>query len=173
RRPPRSTLFPYTTLFRSEIAQPGVERIGFLGRERGELGEAGDADTAQPLGQARTDALHPGEVVRGRGGRCRFRRGGGLGGRRGRGRGVRGFGDVRGERSGRGVERRGGGDRLVSERFGGERLGGRRFGNPGFGRRRFIHRRRDGLGGRLHVLHGGRKRRGDDLRHRFRGRRRQ
>src|SRR5438067_6786215 len=35
RRPPRSTLFPYTTLFRSQ-------RIGYLGAARGEL--AGELD---------------------------------------------------------------------------------------------------------------------------------
>src|SRR3712207_7423152 len=28
RRPPRSTLFPYTTLFRSAIGEPVAERIG-------------------------------------------------------------------------------------------------------------------------------------------------
>src|SRR3712207_7710020 len=27
RRPPRSTLFPYTTLFRSEIVRPGEENV--------------------------------------------------------------------------------------------------------------------------------------------------
>src|SRR5256885_9331934 len=34
RRPPRSTLFPYTTLFRSERAQN--EKAGVVGREAGE-----------------------------------------------------------------------------------------------------------------------------------------
>src|SRR2546430_3713648 len=33
RRPPRSTLFPYTTLFRSRPARPGVRR----GRQGGDL----------------------------------------------------------------------------------------------------------------------------------------
>src|SRR5205807_6393580 len=33
RRPPRSTLFPYTTLFRSALGQPGGRRAAFqLGR---------------------------------------------------------------------------------------------------------------------------------------------
>src|SRR3989442_8289524 len=31
RRPPRSTLFPYTTLFRSHIQGPGAEAKGFEG----------------------------------------------------------------------------------------------------------------------------------------------
>src|SRR3712207_7192371 len=34
RRPPRSTLFPYTTLFRSEAARPDDEHLSFLPRER-------------------------------------------------------------------------------------------------------------------------------------------
>src|SRR5688572_32672127 len=38
RRPPRSTLFPYTTLFRSVELAAGVEAHGAL-----ELGEGGDA----------------------------------------------------------------------------------------------------------------------------------
>src|SRR5690349_23450346 len=43
RRPPRSTLFPYTTLFRSDLAQRGLgSRIGHEG-ERGSSGRgAGD-----------------------------------------------------------------------------------------------------------------------------------
>src|SRR3712207_8044912 len=41
RRPPRSTLFPYTTLFRSQIGEPGEgeARAG----EEGEVGEGGEA----------------------------------------------------------------------------------------------------------------------------------
>src|SRR5688572_31728608 len=35
RRPPRSTLFPYTTLFRSEGAGRDVDRVSGLGRDRG------------------------------------------------------------------------------------------------------------------------------------------
>src|SRR3712207_7192040 len=38
RRPPRSTLFPYTTLFRSDARLPGVEQLdhgGALGGVRG------------------------------------------------------------------------------------------------------------------------------------------
>src|SRR2546427_6745563 len=34
RRPPRSTLFPYTTLFRSHVQQPGAQ----VGRRRADLG---------------------------------------------------------------------------------------------------------------------------------------
>src|SRR3712207_6901911 len=37
RRPPRSTLFPYTTLFRSPLTQGGVEQVrGRVVRHRGE-----------------------------------------------------------------------------------------------------------------------------------------
>src|SRR3712207_7500361 len=41
RRPPRSTLFPYTTLFRSNDAEVYVHRIGRTGR----AGRAGEALT--------------------------------------------------------------------------------------------------------------------------------
>src|SRR2546427_3893968 len=34
RRPPRSTLFPYTTLFRSHFRRELLERLQILGRER-------------------------------------------------------------------------------------------------------------------------------------------
>src|SRR2546421_9650295 len=37
RRPPRSTLFPYTTLFRSDTARPGDDRAEQLVREVGVL----------------------------------------------------------------------------------------------------------------------------------------
>src|SRR5256885_12193472 len=38
RRPPRSTLFPYTTLFRSSVGTPDVERgCSLQGREDGPL----------------------------------------------------------------------------------------------------------------------------------------
>src|SRR3712207_7501060 len=43
RRPPRSTLFPYTTLFRSENARPGQAGGGEGGR-RARLGAAGRGD---------------------------------------------------------------------------------------------------------------------------------
>src|SRR2546430_13512735 len=32
RRPPRSTLFPYTTLFRSPVGEEGVAEAGLIGR---------------------------------------------------------------------------------------------------------------------------------------------
>src|SRR2546425_12070039 len=35
RRPPRSTLFPYTTLFRSRLRQPDSEHLCAQGREGG------------------------------------------------------------------------------------------------------------------------------------------
>src|SRR5687767_15752684 len=44
RRPPRSTLFPYTTLFRSEAAQAGDgDAAGGLGEQALALGQQADA----------------------------------------------------------------------------------------------------------------------------------
>src|SRR4051794_41650869 len=43
RRPPRSTLFPYTTLFRSDGNQVDLDLVENSGRE-GELGDAGAVD---------------------------------------------------------------------------------------------------------------------------------
>src|SRR2546426_3650759 len=56
RRPPRSTLFPYTTLFRSPRARPRH------GRDR--LGEHGRAERRRQL---RPDERHPGAGLRGEG----------------------------------------------------------------------------------------------------------
>src|SRR5437868_15019702 len=40
RRPPRSTLFPYTTLFRSRLKIPARRwRVGFVGNRRGNRSE--------------------------------------------------------------------------------------------------------------------------------------
>src|SRR5688572_31853104 len=36
RRPPRSTLFPYTTLFRSRVQRPSTGRTAKLGFQRGD-----------------------------------------------------------------------------------------------------------------------------------------
>src|SRR6266496_5826976 len=41
RRPPRSTLFPYTTLFRSPRAAPSGRRTGSAGRGRAPVGQSG------------------------------------------------------------------------------------------------------------------------------------
>src|SRR5256885_11289073 len=56
RRPPRSTLFPYTTLFRSAVRQgPAVGARGVGPREDEALGVHGDA-RGQPAGpRLRTD----------------------------------------------------------------------------------------------------------------------
>src|SRR3712207_6934814 len=43
RRPPRSTLFPYTTLFRSDKCYVGLWRVMLIHRK----GNAGDIDVAQ------------------------------------------------------------------------------------------------------------------------------
>src|SRR3712207_7675496 len=63
RRPPRSTLFPYTTLFRSHLRHADVEEQhvrGRLAHERHDLsarlGLADDLDVVR-LGQRRTDGL--------------------------------------------------------------------------------------------------------------------
>src|SRR2546425_12140326 len=68
RRPPRSTLFPYTTLFRSVVGSRAA-RPPALRRPRGAPGGAGGLSAAGPRGE-----LHP-EVPR----RERLPRGGDAG----------------------------------------------------------------------------------------------
>src|SRR5256885_4538891 len=51
RRPPRSTLFPYTTLFRSRSCGPAVAARG--GREMARLAERGEQDLARARGRGR------------------------------------------------------------------------------------------------------------------------
>src|SRR3712207_8592885 len=68
RRPPRSTLFPYTTLFRSE----GVaEEVGDVGRAVAELDRlpVDDGERPAPLGRAEQHVVEPvvGVHDRGRG----------------------------------------------------------------------------------------------------------
>src|SRR2546430_12655231 len=48
RRPPRSTLFPYTTLFRSHVGQAGVDARVILGVDAESLG----ADARDEIGRA-------------------------------------------------------------------------------------------------------------------------
>src|SRR2546427_3148026 len=55
RRPPRSTLFPYTTLFRSE---PGGEQVH---RER-QIEDAGDRDHAREQGGGARSEEHTSEL---------------------------------------------------------------------------------------------------------------
>src|SRR3712207_8626993 len=45
RRPPRSTLFPYTTLFRSHAVELALDQVG----GRGELVDDGDLGGLQPV----------------------------------------------------------------------------------------------------------------------------
>src|SRR3712207_7814411 len=64
RRPPRSTLFPYTTLFRSDVGLRPVAARGLLGGEGG----GGEGEKAQQAEQE--DAAHvgsnaaPGPILR-------------------------------------------------------------------------------------------------------------
>src|SRR2546425_4187990 len=58
RRPPRSTLFPYTTLFRSRAAQPRVERGVLRGRRAGV--RADEAAVRMRLGRGHVGPGAPG-----------------------------------------------------------------------------------------------------------------
>src|SRR3712207_7316653 len=70
RRPPRSTLFPYTTLFRSEGALQegrvdGADGLQALGGHAGGEGDAvllGDADVVGALRVFFEDLVYPGPV---------------------------------------------------------------------------------------------------------------
>src|SRR3712207_7288980 len=73
RRPPRSTLFPYTTLFRSLVQEPGddvlvdlarIEPAGgdLAGDGRGGVGDLGPAAVVDAHGQ-REDVVVPGELL--------------------------------------------------------------------------------------------------------------
>src|SRR2546427_6181580 len=52
RRPPRSTLFPYTTLFRSGQRRAGMETEQADGRGHGQLEEVARADQGRRAGDA-------------------------------------------------------------------------------------------------------------------------
>src|SRR2546422_7828081 len=56
RRPPRSTLFPYTTLFRSAIVRDGPWREGLPPRRRAGEARACPRDGHQRMGLQRPDA---------------------------------------------------------------------------------------------------------------------
>src|SRR2546422_4589217 len=60
RRPPRSTLFPYTTLFRSRRRRPGA-RAGGARAARGKLGGVGGGMGAggHPVARRRTQCREP------------------------------------------------------------------------------------------------------------------
>src|SRR5947199_5785430 len=55
RRPPRSTLFPYTTLFRSRPDPEGRRRAGRVPRRHGQ-----PAPQGRPVLQREADRVHPG-----------------------------------------------------------------------------------------------------------------
>src|SRR3712207_7311341 len=66
RRPPRSTLFPYTTLFRSGVEHVGVLlKLGRAGRRPRLLLRARDEDVARPVVPG-GDAVAPPELARDR-----------------------------------------------------------------------------------------------------------
>src|SRR5256885_11914570 len=58
RRPPRSTLFPYTTLFRSRFARIGLMRFTFwlLWPQEGEMSASTSAAAAEPRARRRRDS---------------------------------------------------------------------------------------------------------------------
>src|SRR3989442_2278412 len=57
RRPPRSTLFPYTTLFRSKDVHRDVHRVPHLAPNHG------IPDFAQPIGRPTPDVIRAGIAV--------------------------------------------------------------------------------------------------------------
>src|SRR2546430_15672180 len=52
RRPPRSTLFPYTTLFRSHVESAGIPEMTFRGRLLGALAVAAWVAATQAAAEA-------------------------------------------------------------------------------------------------------------------------
>src|SRR5260221_6871219 len=56
RRPPRSTLFPYTTLFRSHIARAGHKAIALVGGGTAMIGDPSGKSEERPLASA--DAIN-------------------------------------------------------------------------------------------------------------------
>src|SRR3712207_7411246 len=66
RRPPRSTLFPYTTLFRSDLVRTGgVDRLCRRSPEVGEVDVGVDGERAAPVEDHRFELpLHPGHPTR-------------------------------------------------------------------------------------------------------------
>src|SRR3712207_8165383 len=67
RRPPRSTLFPYTTLFRSRRRSGGLRQIGSWASQPSIPGVRARRQVAAPRGRSRTLAefrLHESELLR-------------------------------------------------------------------------------------------------------------
>src|SRR2546429_3877735 len=71
RRPPRSTLFPYTTLFRSEVAREEIQKDGEEGRQTArqegkkdsqEKRESGRQESASPESQEDRSEEHTSEL---------------------------------------------------------------------------------------------------------------
>src|SRR3712207_8972358 len=74
RRPPRSTLFPYTTLFRSSAARRRATTGGARRLHAGRNGAGGIRRPARPRGGAPLDRVEPRRGAPGTGGERRPRR---------------------------------------------------------------------------------------------------
>src|SRR3989449_1227096 len=66
RRPPRSTLFPYTTLFRSQPVPAGARQDRAVRERGGRSGEAREAELASRISEAAGRQEHLGEDQHGR-----------------------------------------------------------------------------------------------------------
>src|SRR3712207_8636192 len=62
RRPPRSTLFPYTTLFRSRVSDGNASQLFDRGEAGGDLGEAVVPERAHPFGDGGRSEEHTSEL---------------------------------------------------------------------------------------------------------------
>src|SRR3989454_4282520 len=62
RRPPRSTLFPYTTLFRSEVLRAGRDHLDTRGRDRLPRAAPPDHGCADPGRRAQRSEEHTSEL---------------------------------------------------------------------------------------------------------------
>src|SRR2546430_11562154 len=58
RRPPRSTLFPYTTLFRSRVFRPRLEDLQLVPRGRPKAQPGGAREEARGLGDRKSTRLN-------------------------------------------------------------------------------------------------------------------
>src|SRR5256885_11815359 len=71
RRPPRSTLFPYTTLFRSQRHRAGAAAVATEGLDVGILWPTATGEARGPVATARPGGSHPRSALRGADAPCR------------------------------------------------------------------------------------------------------